>query len=1003
VITPRTTRLWRVPDLRAMHASIARLTSIGAAPGSRAVIVPTRGAAEELRRTLEHLRLPAAAAGDAAILLPDVLTRDDLYARLHQRLPDAPPLLSPFEREVMLRRAARDTAEQGRTPPFGSVGSSGSLGSGEWIRPGLVIEILAFYDELRRRDKTLDDFERLMVGSLEPSAEIDRGAARMLQQTRFLAAALGRFERKVAECGRVDEHGLRTLLLARPCEPRYSHVIVTAADRAADPHGLWPADFDLLTRLPGVETIDILATENLLAAGFHERVHRALPGIEEETGAAPSSPPVLVAPEPAPGEEGTRWFLHRDREEELVSVARLLRIEGNGVDAERAVVFQRPLPYLYLARHVFADAGVPYHALDALPLAAEPFVAALDLAFTFLIAEGTRGSLTALLRSPHWSFSADGQALNAQQTNAADDLLQRVKYLGGFDRLSSLAEEARTRAAAPAAETRRRRRQLWPRAAVALRAADAAAVPLRGVAAAPTASAQIDALLTFVKAHERMPAADDPWRARHLRARSAVLAALESLRDAHAAHDDEPLPIADLAASIRRWIEGQTFSPRTGSAGVRLIDAHAAPYAHVDELRIVGLVESDWPEPPRRSIFYPASLLGQLGWPGDAERASAARARFQDLLTLPRLRVSASTFTLEDDAIVPPSPFLDDIETAGLAVERVRVTDDVRVLAREALSEAPFVESAVAGHAADWLALRMSRSPADGAAFHGSAGPRAHPVHAVSYVERYLECPFKYFAAHVLQLPEEADDETGLTPQERGQFLHDVFEAFFARWHAAGRRAITADNVGEALTLFESVAEDRLLTLNEADRALERTHLLGSAVSAGLAERAFAFEIDHQADVFDRLLEYELEGEFEFRAGDVTRAVHVRSKADRIDLLTDGTLRVIDYKLGRAPKRDRALQLAIYGACAEQRLKGHAGRDWKLARAAYVAFRERNPYVPLASSGPLEDAVAEGQARFLKAVDAIESGAFAVDPAEPYRCQWCAYPTVCRKDYVGDE
>ena len=48
-------------------------------------------------------------------------------------------------------------------------------------------------------------------------------------------------------------------------------------------------------------------------------------------------------------------------------------------------------------------------------------------------------------------------------------------------------------------------------------------------------------------------------------------------------------------------------------------------------------------------------------------------------------------------------------------------------------------------------------------------------------------------------------------------------------------------------------------------------------------------------------------------------------------------------------------------------------------------------------------AVAEGQQRFLETVGAIERGQFPVRPAEPYRCAFCDYPTVCRKDYVGDE
>ena len=230
--------------------------------------------------------------------------------------------------------------------------------------------------------------------------------------------------------------------------------------------------------------------------------------------------------------------------------------------------------------------------------------------------------------------------------------------------------------------------------------------------------------------------------------------------------------------------------------------------------------------------------------------------------------------------------------------------------------------------AAAWLALRAGRSPGDREAYHGAAGPRAPDVYAVSHVERYLDCPFKYFAARVLRLDEERDDESGLSPQERGQLLHEVFETFFARWQERGGRAITADSLADALELFASVAESTLAHLPEADRALERTYLLGSAVAAGLGERAFNFEIEQEVPVLERLLEHPLEGAFEFKGAEGPKTISIRAKADRIDLLEDGTLRVIDYKLGRAPKTARALQLPIYGLCAEQHLNGrHAPVD----------------------------------------------------------------------------
>jgi CRISPR/Cas system-associated exonuclease Cas4 (RecB family) len=211
------------------------------------------------------------------------------------------------------------------------------------------------------------------------------------------------------------------------------------------------------------------------------------------------------------------------------------------------------------------------------------------------------------------------------------------------------------------------------------------------------------------------------------------------------------------------------------------------------------------------------------------------------------------------------------------------------------------------------------------------------------------------------------------------------------------------ENVADAVVMFERVAEAHLSTLSESDRALERTHLLGSAAAPGLAERAFAFEIEQGGEVIERLLEHELVGQFVFTTAAGPRNVRLRAKADRIDLLTDGTLRVVDYKLGKAPKAARALQLPVYGVCAQQSLEGRHGRSWTLGRAGYVAFREKNAFVNLGSSSTLAEAVSAGQERFLAALDAIERGEFPPRPDEPFICTRCGYASVCRKDYVGDE
>ena len=992
MITPRVTRLLRAADLHAFQDAIVSVIPPGWEARSTAVLVPGRSAAEELRRTIEDVRLSYAPA--AAIVFPDLLTRGELYGRLHETLAGAPPMLSEFDREVLLRLASEDASAAGVQPPFR-------------LRPGLIAAILAFYDELRRHGRTIDTLDRVIGERLEAGREADRGAERLFRQTQFLAAAFAAFERRSGDTGGIDEHGLRTLLLSSAGPPRYRHVVVSLADQAAEPRGLWAVDFDLLARLPGIERIDVVATERLLAAGWHQRLHDALPEIEEVRVESSSIPPTLVAP-PVDGlNEPAAIFVFRDREEELAGAARWIKsaVRASAGAARRlertAIVFQRPLPYLYLASQVFGQARIPYQAADSLPLAAEPYAAALDLVFAVAAEDATRAAVVALLTSPHWTFRCgeENTAIVRADVSALDRVLLEAKFLGGWQALASLATALPERTAGAS-----RTAAQWRLAARALTAALELAPLFERMRNGASASEQITALLEFAAGFEAQAPDGFDRAERHRRARAAIIGALVALRDAHARYDDRPVPVPDLWATVRRWIEGQTFSPRTGSGGVRLLDAAAAPFARLEAMRLVGLVESDWPERSSASIFYPASLLRELGWPAEADRAAAARARFDDLLFLPAREVSASAFTLEEDAIVAASPFVENVAGSSLRVERPPLPPFARIFEHEALSLPPVLPAMATAAEPAWLALRTSRTAAADARFHGTVGARGAVTYAVSHVERYLECPFKYFAGQVLRLEEEREDESGLTPLERGQLLHGVFEAFYAAWHERGRSAVTTADLEEALGLFEDVAESQLQGLPEGDRALERTYLLGSAASPGLAERAFAVEIEQGIGVVERLLEYEFEGRFTFAAEEGERQVAVRGKADRIDVLADGTLRVIDYKLGRAPKPTRALQLPIYGVCAQQQIERERGTRLPIARAGYVAFKEKNAFVELGGrSGNVAAALLEGQQRFLDAIARIESGEYPPAPDEPWTCTRCGFPHVCRKDYVGDE
>jgi ATP-dependent helicase/nuclease subunit B len=417
-------------------------------------------------------------------------------------------------------------------------------------------------------------------------------------------------------------------------------------------------------------------------------------------------------------------------------------------------------------------------------------------------------------------------------------------------------------------------------------------------------------------------------------------------------------------------------------------------------MAIVGVIEGEWPERPARNIFYPSSLLASLGWPTEQDRRGAAEARFLELLGSASRTVTVSTVSLDDESLVEPSTFAEEIPRARLST--VPLDAETGALLEDALLMEPIPVDVSDADTREWLAWRAGRSSPDAAMFHGQTAPREPKTWSVSALETYLGCPFKFFAQYVLSLQEEPDDEEVMDPRRQGQFIHGVFEMFFTQWQDDGHQSITPDTIDAARLLFREVVERCLGTLSETEASLERTRMLGSPAVAGLGEAVFHMEAERRVPVVARLLEHRLKGAFAIETAAGVRTLSLSGKADRIDLLADGTFRVIDYKLGWPPNKARALQLPIYGICAEQQLAGYLGRNWTLGEAAYLAFKGPKRVVGLFSSDDRRKVLAEAQERLAATIDAIEAGRFPPTPDDVHRCETCTFTAVCRKDYVGD-
>jgi RecB family exonuclease len=624
---------------------------------------------------------------------------------------------------------------------------------------------------------------------------------------------------------------------------------------------------------------------------------------------------------------------------------------------------------------------------DALPLASEPFAAALDLVIAFVAGNFARNPGVALLRSPHFQFRSDDVRLTRDEVSALDRALSDAGYLGDLATLERLVSGW-----LDGAEAR-------PTLARASRALLDAARKLACLQSPAAASAHLAALDDFLVRHESEGHADDSLESRHRRGRAAVFEALRGLRDAYARFDERVVPFDETAAVLKRWIDSHTFAPKTGDSGVHLVDAATARFGNFDAVQLAGLVDGEWPDTPRRNIFYSPGLLRELGWPSESDRLDGVRSAFDDLLRLPSSRLVVSSFLLENDAAVAGSTLLDAIDGAGLAVSRTPIRGS-RIFEYEALGLAPVNTSMLGPEASAAGSRRL-------ASVHGRTGQtsgHAAAAYSLSGLERYQDCPFKFFAADVLKLEEPPEDEPMLSPRARGRFVHEVFQRFFEAWDGRGHGTITADRVDEARAVFEEVAAPLLARFSESEALLERARLFGSAASVGIVDVVLGLEASRHAPVRERWLEHRFDGAF-FLGASGGSSIPIRGVADRVDLLDGNRLRVIDYKSGSAPQPKRALQAPIYALCAQERLTERDGRPWTIDEASYVAFGGKRPLVRLIrpESGDAAGVLASARTRVLEIVDAIERGEFPARPYELRICGYCAYPSVCRKDYVGDE
>lgn len=509
-----------------------------------------------------------------------------------------------------------------------------------------------------------------------------------------------------------------------------------------------------------------------------------------------------------------------------------------------------------------------------------------------------------------------------------------------------------------------RRKQPWrPRglaaAAAVLAALRATLTPLLGVFG--TGTVPPDRLLeATLAAAEALAATDTVAGAARLWAQEAGEALAERMAEAaEALAEMGPLTPEEWPGLFEALLEGaEVRLRRQGSAGAgaphpRLFiwGALEARLQSVDVAIIAGLNEGTWPAAVDPGPWLSRPMRQRFGLaPPEAAIGQAAHDVTQLLSCCPQVILTRSRRV--DGAPTVPSRWLvrlDAFLKGQLGEgEHLRPATDLLGIAR-ALDAPEAVTPEDRPMPRPALALRPRRL-------------------AVTDIERWLRDPFEIYARHILALKALPEIDEPVDGGDWGSLVHDSIAAAIRRAEKEGWPAPATFRqwiIGEGAQRFATLAAP-------ARAAFWRPRLarIASWVAETDAERRRALRIvaSHA----------EIKGEMTLPDGFI-----LHGRADRIDLLGDGTLALIDYKTGGVPpQRDiaeaYAIQLTLEAAMASRGAFATFGAAHASALTYWKLSGGHEPGAVTVVKGEIDALAAGAWQRF------EELRARYADPATPY-------------------
>ncbi|KEQ54853.1 double-strand break repair protein AddB [Sphingobium chlorophenolicum] len=352
--------------------------------------------------------------------------------------------------------------------------------------------------------------------------------------------------------------------------------------------------------------------------------------------------------------------------------------------------------------------------------------------------------------------------------------------------------------------------------------------------------------------------------------------------------------------------------PQGGHPRIAILGLIEARLVQTDLMILGGLNEGTWPGLPAPDPWLAPRIRREIGLPGLESRIGLAAHDFASALGAPQVLITRARRGSGGPAVA--SRFW--LRLKAMAGPQWKSADRYAALAQSI------------DHAAEH---KPASRPAPVPPL--SVRPKVIPV---TDVDRLKADPYAFYAKRILRLARFDPVDADAGPAWRGTAVHEILQ----QWAEAGSSDL-ADLEARARAMFDRPDVHPLLKALWQPRLIEAIRWIAAEVASDLAAGR-------------KILSVEIEGQAEI-AG-----VTLTGKADRIDLLPDGKLGIVDYKTGKPPsarqvKAGYALQLGLLGLIAEH--DGFPGTHaapvaggfeyWSLAKKGDAFGYRESPVDPL--------------------------------------------------------